>query len=536
MEFLDASEQARVAREAELESQRQRELQQAQLLAESEQKRADDQATANKWLRILSGVLFVSFVAVAVLAIYAWAMQNRAVFAQRNAEKALNQALNATDAMVKLFYDPFENLINVPIGQINQQLPSVEEAVIRMGQEPGNIAAHPKFLNTRASLLNLFSDLYARQGEFGTALEQAKEAIKIMEEAEPVMKQFPDESPQKEEWLDNLAESYNRISQYGEYLHSPDELQEAVEKAIDSSRRLAQTSPRLEWQRDLVVNHINLSFQHLSMGNKNDAKSVIDAMREEAKLLESSNAPEDQNVLALSYGSLAYVYDQLGEGENVSDGKNALEFYESSLAILKELVHLNLENAEHIEVNPQNVGHIEDLAFVYELYGRSLLVRDKDLALSQFNYGLKLMKELVQWDPANALWQSQLAYLHLAVGEALEALGKAGEAIQIYNESRNIWEGLISRADSNVSASMGLLHTQNQLVSVWQKQGEYDDALREALHGEEALEPVLSRLGSGVHVVLRKPIPGSRDIEETYYDKGGRRPEDPTVAPRSTAE
>jgi tetratricopeptide (TPR) repeat protein len=514
MAFLDASEQARVAREAEAEAARQREVQQALRLADMEQKRADaerrraeTQIATNRRLVALSAVMGVIFLVAVATAAFALLKHNEALAARHEAEAALDQALNVTDAMVKLFYDPMDNLIAIPTAEIQRQLPHVAEAIEEMTDSSEGIASHLKFLNTRASLHNLFGDLYARRGDFDDALAEVDQAVRMMKEAEPKAEKLADTSQEKQDLFDNLAESYNRIGQYGEFHRDPEHRIAASERAIEYGNRLTQLGSNPEWRRDLMLNYANASIEYLNQGDRDHASRYIDRLLQMVDNIKDSKSNEDRRVLANSYAVFAMFNSFTG------DGGAAGKFYENSISELEQSG----------EREPLGLDSLYQIAKLRFWFGDHLASQNQtELAAQEHGKAIDALKQLVQRDPDNALWQDALANAMLFQGNELGRAGKDDEALAAFRQSGAIWYQLRAHNSDNVQALVGLLAYRNERVSLLQKEGRHQAALREYRHGQGLLQRIFEHLSDGNYVLLRKPDPDGGGVEESYYGGNGQ--------------
>jgi tetratricopeptide (TPR) repeat protein len=131
--------------------------------------------------------------------------------------------------------------------------------------------------------------------------------------------------------------------------------------------------------------------------------------------------------VAIDYGSIASVYDDLG------DYPRALENNKKDLAIYQELV----------EADPKNALLRQGLAIAY-VNAASSALRSVNIAVATdySDRGLELMRALVAAAPEKAFQRGVFAAMLVARGTILTAANKTDEAITQIESARKIYQSL----------------------------------------------------------------------------------------------
>ena len=470
MEFLDASEKADLAQKAAEETKRQQELEQARLLVDMEQKRADAereraelQIQTNKRLRHLVWASCIASMVILSLAVLWW-MQ------LETAKKNLDRALVATDTMVRLFYDPFDNLIDFPTNAIGSKLPKINEAIDRLGQAYSSTDINLRLLNTRASLLNLYSDLYRRQGKTSQALARAQDAASIIEETGNHLEKLDNSDSVKQEGYDNLAESYNRIAVYQSELSNESGALESTQKAIGYLEKLIVIDPdKEEWQQDIFMNYANIVYYYAAMDERDKAKQFAEQASNIAEHTIKLNPDSLKNKHILAD---KFQLDAMIEEKNNGNDKSKVWL------LYRKVIELREQAVNEDQYNQENRYQFADSLITYSVSLQSGEDKEHEEASTAFQRALKEMDALTQRDPDNMIWQEKLAEVHGYLAEYSRFNNNPKESLSHYEKAWEIQNRLVDLEPNHLNRKWKLANLESS----------FGDVLQDLKEGKKARE------------------------------------------------
>ena len=163
-------------------------------------------------------------------------------------------------------------------------------------------------------------------------------------------------------------------------------------------------------------------------------KSYQKALERDRKLTQLSTDLKYKRSVAIAYGNIASVYDDVG------DYSRAVENNLKDLAIYEDMVRADAKNALLRQ----------GLAITYMNTASSYTRAGKiELALDYSNRGLEMMRGLMSSAPANAFQQGIFAAMLVVRGTILTAANKSETAIPKIEHGRSIYESLYTAGTTN---------------------------------------------------------------------------------------
>lgn len=216
----------------------------------------------------------------------------------------------------------------------------------------------------------------------------------------------------------------------------------ARQKEIEDYRRaLAIDEIELKTQPDDIRILYGYSVDLSSIGNMLEATDPGEALKSYEKYLEINRKLTQlstdlryQRSVAIAYGSIASVYDDLG------DYARSVENNLKDLAIYQDLVHADSKNALLRQ----------GLAITYSNTAASCLRAGQiTLALDYSNRGLEMMRPLVASGPKNAFQQRVFAAILVVRGTVLTAAKQPDAARAELEHARSVYESLFEAGSIN---------------------------------------------------------------------------------------
>ena len=216
----------------------------------------------------------------------------------------------------------------------------------------------------------------------------------------------------------------------------------ANQKVLEDYRRaLAVDESAIKIKPDDVPFLHGYSIDLSNVGGKIEASDPLEALNNYKKALEIdrrltqlSTDIRYQRGVAIAYGSIASVYDDVG------DYPDSFENNMKGLAIYQDLVH----------ADPKNVLLRQGIAITYTNTSTSCLRVGKiALALDYSNRGLEIIQSLASSGPRNAFQQYVFAAILSARGTILTAANQPVTAITELEHGRAIYESLYKAGNTN---------------------------------------------------------------------------------------
>jgi tetratricopeptide (TPR) repeat protein len=419
MEFLDASQQAHLAEEQEHEAGRQRELEQARMLAEAQLQRAEAETRSARRLRVLlagTAVIALFAIGASLVALNSWreadwakqaaelsessARQN-ALTAQAAAERATLQEAAAKAARIdseqnltraRIAIDEF--LIQVSDSKL-MSTPGLQPLRAELLESAGKfylefLAKNPDNPELRAGL----ADAFYRVGFVKNELSNPAEALQALEKSLALWKLAIQADPEDASARRGMAAVWFEIARARQAGNDDSGSYDAARESARLWKTLAEAHPRdLTYQK-------SLARAYNMMGISSNAPGTMErAFLAYRKSLQIRLAllPEDPDDVELLHG-LAESFNNLGL--LVTDS-------EQRLAMLQRSVEFNVKVNQ---LRPQNVEYAVDLGIGYLVAGAQLIAMDrKQEALDSFRQGVDHMLQFMRANPAVPAMRGQLA-------------------------------------------------------------------------------------------------------------------------------
>ncbi len=161
----------------------------------------------------------------------------------------------------------------------------------------------------------------------------------------------------------------------------------------------------------------------------------------------------------------------------VSRGKleQAITKYQQGIAVFKQLA----------ESDPSNANWQRDLSVSYERLGDIYSAQGKlDDALNAFSNDMKITKKLAEDDPSNANWQRDLSVSYEKLAGGYQKQDKIAEAIGQYKKAHSIYQKLIRMDASNAETLRFSTVPLIQLMGLYAQNNQSKQAIQS---GKEAL-------------------------------------------------
>lgn len=273
-------------------------------------------------------------------------------------------------------------------------------------------------------------DTLLEQGEVSAALDSFKTSLAI---ADRLVKSDPSNTVAQRD----LSCSLDKI---GDVLLVRGDLSAALDNyraAHEIRDRLAKADPgNAKWQRDTYVSQEKIGQALFEQGN---LAAALESYMAALAIVDRFSKSGDSK--ALWQGDCALLHAHIGDVfANQGDLTAALDSFKVSLAVREALVQVDASNAR--------VQH--DLWLTQYRIGDVLNKLDRfEEALAAYRAGLRTHERLVASDPANALnaqTQHDLYVCYEKIGAVLSKLGRADEAINMFDKSLSIQEKLAAES------------------------------------------------------------------------------------------
>ena len=319
---------------------------------------------------------------------------------------------------------------------------------------------------------------YSKIGELTARTGNREEAIGYHRQAKENLKRLLDKDANNVELARNLAVSFNNI---GNLLYEMGQEQEALAaclEAIDIQTRLLDRRPEsVQLLADLAASYTNLGLVH--RGQEATAEAAVEFSRAvslQQQVVDASDDEDSLRQLALGYSNLASIHE-------ANDPSAASRYYGQAIDLLKSLV----------EGQPLNLVYQSDLARTYNNVGY-LEARSKNWHQAETDYldAIRIQEHLVASAPAVAAYRRDLAISQNNLGMTLTQLGEYDRAESLFRAAGRLQQQLLAVTPTDFQALKCLGGITNNIGILLQKQGRYaaackafDQAVR---HQAQALE------------------------------------------------
>ena len=247
------------------------------------------------------------------------------------------------------------------------------------------------------------------------------------------------EKPEEAKILYELGFDYEVSGRIG-YPGDPSAAQKILQ---DYRRALAVDEITLKLQPDDIQTLHGYSTDLTSIGNMLESSDPADALKNyqkgleiDRKLIQLSRDVRLQRSVAIGYGEIASVYDDIG------DYQHAVKSNSKGLAIYRQLV----------STDPKNALHRQGLSIAYMNTAASCARAGQVAQAMEYSKrGLDIMRSLVASAPPNAFQRGIFAAMLVVRGTILTTAGKPDEAIAQIEQGRTIYATLSKTGAKSVS-------------------------------------------------------------------------------------
>lgn len=452
MDFLDSSQQAQLAEEREHESARQRELEQARMLAEAQRQRAEAETNSARRLRgMLVGTALIAVFAIgsSLVAFNSWREADRAKQAAELSENSAQQ--------------------NALTAQAAAERATLQEAAAKQAR----LEAEENLTRARTAIDEFLVQVSDSKLMSTPGLQPLR--AELLESAGKFYEEFLVKNPDNPELRAGLADAFFRIGFVNEDLDKHEQALAALDKAIKLHEAALQAHPADEKLRHLVA-RTWYEISRSRLGN-DDYPGGDEAAKHAARLWDGLVREHPENI---DYSkSLARACNILGNTAGMmNQPEQAFLAYQRSMEIRLdllaqypndvELLHGLGESFNNIglvvadsdqrlrlsersaefgaaahRLRPQNVEYATDLTIsYYVLSGRYLALNRKQQAIAAFQKGVEHSLLFIRANPAVPAMRERLATtLQMLRSVPFEA-AQADEYVQIFRSVYNSFRGM----------------------------------------------------------------------------------------------
>ncbi len=273
---------------------------------------------------------------------------------------------------------------------------------------------------------------YLTGGGIRLVAGDAREAVAMAEKGLPLRKGLAARHPGDPAAARDLAQAWQFYGFYLTAAERPDEAFEALGKQAEILRARLAAAPKDRAARRSLGQNLYLTGEALR--SRGDAEGALKAF-DEAVVLGEGLRKEDPSSIQLQR-DLAYTYTAVGGFyEARSDHPAALENFQKALGLFESMAAADAKSVDGrlgVAMTRHNIG----------LQRAGL--HDASGALKEYEEARRLYEPMVAADPSNAWVEGSLADLYLAIGKALEELGRdpGDEPCALFLRSNGIYERL----------------------------------------------------------------------------------------------
>jgi len=335
-------------------------------------------------------------------------LQRRQAVLQRDrAERNLLAAIDGTKKIILNDGVELRQTIGIPMKVVDQVLKTAGDLQDQLLKYNANSAV---LRRGQAVALREQSQTLYREGNFSGALEAAQESRNLLRSISNAELSGP-------ELLRELSLSENRIGEAFSKLGRHEEALQSFRSAIEIRKDLSSASPALDPKRDLAVAYERVADELVVLGRREEAISFDNkslSIRIFLAKVEPSD-PQRQEDLAVGYDHAA----------RDSEGLDAIDWYDKSLAIRKQLV----------KSNPTQADWQAGLATILDAKGNALTIAGQcDNAIEPLLEGLDVRQSLADKNGDVPQYQANLAmsqyHLGLCGDKSKERFGRVIEILE----------------------------------------------------------------------------------------------------------
>lgn len=404
---------------------------------DAERARAAEQAARTR--RMERWLVRGAIAAAAVFALLAVAAGVEAWIAARNEARAARNfdlTISQADALVSKISTELKDRIGISQDVMRRTLALIEGQFDEIAKvDP----TYPRLRLSRAVMLSALVDNYLDLGDIATAKRHAENCVEIM-------RPLVEETHQARDMLRGMGRCLEKLGDTAFAYLSFDEAVDAYEKSVALRRRVRDADPA-DGTAQLGLCHV-LGYYAQALLNDRKGTQASAAAKESLDISTAwLNAGSDtarwrrEHIESLNFFSTALFFEgQFGKAAPDQEKlKEALSGYEKSRQLARELADQDKGNAALQRFLSNLLGRIS--AVLTEL-GRG------GEALAVLQEALEIKRRLVETDAENTTWQRELASALMRIGDN-QVMKNPRDALVALNQARGILEGLLQHDPKN---------------------------------------------------------------------------------------
>jgi tetratricopeptide (TPR) repeat protein len=160
-----------------------------------------------------------------------------------------------------------------------------------------------------------------------------------------------------------------------------------------------------------------------------------------------------------------------------------------------------------------------DLVIIFRAIGSALMRSSPDEALVSAEEARDTMKGLIDSDPANLDWRSELSIIHEFIGDLFKVQGHFEQALAAYDESLAIRKDLTQRDSNDPTRKKNRADTDEKIGDAFAASGDLDRAHASYGDGLEIREDLVRRIPKNA-AFQRALVATQRRIGDALRDHG----------------
>lgn len=340
-----------------------------------------------------------------------------------------------------------------------------KESLLKANRIRQNLPKSVENLSLLAENYRILADILFEQNETEAALQDNFEAIKIYQE-------LVDQNPDSE----NLRIAYTKtlidLGQLYQFTWKLDKSIEVSNQVKKETEKLDQN--KKETQEIVATNLTDLGY---SLSWNNQQKEAEIEMAKAVEIVESLAAkfPNDartQRIVWRTFTQASAIYETIKDDISLRFAEKALE--SAIIAVQKDLTDFqakhNLARAYYRKATCfNNLNKLSD-------------------ALASLKTAQELLKELIEREPKNKVYQVEMARIYTNSGEIKFKQNNLEQALSSFQEAANIREKILQSDAKNTNASRDLAVDFRNIGDISSKLGSKDKA---KIHYEKSLEIII---------------------------------------------